>query len=168
MDPVTVGILSDTHLSKPTEMFRRQVEWCFADIPIIFHAGDIVEKHVLDVFHGKELHAVHGNMCHSSSREKYSGEKVVSINNHTIALTHGYGYGYALDLEDSLLTAFAPVDCIVYGHTHRPVCHKIGGVLFINPGSFSPSGRYGAPGTYAILEIGKELNGYILEVPRNP
>jgi predicted phosphodiesterase len=50
---------------------------------------------------------------------------------------------------------FPTADCIVYGHTHIAINHRFGKTLFINPGSFQPTGRYGAPGSYAILSIDK-------------
>ncbi len=56
-------------------------------------------------------------------------------------------------------------DCIVYGHTHIPVCHTTGDTLFINPGSFQGTGTYGAPGTYGLLQVGgKGLSGSIHEL----
>jgi hypothetical protein len=36
----------------------------------------------------------------------------------------------------------------------------------MNPGSFMATGRYGAAGTYGILDVGDSLTGRILEVPR--
>jgi predicted phosphodiesterase len=33
----------------------------------------------------------------------------------------------------------------------------LGKTLFVNPGSFSGTGRYGASGTYAIITVGKKL-----------
>lgn len=49
-------------------------------------------------------------------------------------------------------------------HTHRPVCHRLGGALIINPGSFRSTGSCGAPGTYAILEADRSLSARIHEV----
>ena len=68
------------------------------------------------------------------------------------------------DIELQLWGLFPEADCMIYGHTHRPVCHRQGGVLFINPGIFRATGPYGAPGTYAILEAGNELRAAIHQV----
>ena len=57
-------------------------------------------------------------------------------------------------------------DCMVYGHTHQAVCHQVGDRLIINLGRFKAAGRYGAPGTYAILEVGNVLQATIHEVPQ--
>jgi predicted phosphodiesterase len=66
-----------------------------------------------------------------------------------------------------MFTLFPEADCIVYGHTHRAVCHTVGTTLVINPGSFQSTGHYGAQGTYALLKITDNgLHGAIHELPR--
>jgi putative phosphoesterase len=161
---VKIGVLSDTHMFRPSEAFRRQVEFCFAETEVILHAGDLTDLSVLDVFKGKELYAVHGNMCHGSVRNSLPHSRVVEIGGFRIGLTHGMGIHS--HIEDHLIRLFDGVDCIVSGHTHRPACHHLYGILFVNPGSFLGSGPYGAPGTYAIMEAGDSLSCEIFEVPR--
>ncbi|MBU0729142.1 MAG: YfcE family phosphodiesterase [Proteobacteria bacterium] len=164
MKTVKVGILSDTHLDRPTELFRKLAEECFADTSAILHAGDLTEMSILEVFKGKELHAVHGNMCSFSTLDSLPKKKIVTIQGVRIGLTHGAGFYH--DLEEHLMDEFPEADCIVYGHTHRAVCHRIGSQLIINPGSFRATGRWGAAGTYAILQIGEKLSAHIYEVPK--
>lgn len=159
-----IGILSDTHLIRPDSFFREQVRHCFADVSIILHAGDLTDLSILEAFAGKEVHAVHGNMCHPAVRHALPEKKVVEIGRHRIGLIHGAGARH--QVEDYLMSEFDEVDCIVSGHTHRPVCRMLYDILFINPGSFSGTGRYGAPGTYAILEVNDLLFGSIHQVPR--
>jgi len=163
MQPIKIGILSDTHIATITPEFRQKAAACFAETSIILHAGDLTSPEILAAFNGKEVHAVHGNMCEASSRRNLPRQETISIGGFTIGLIHNSGYAY--DFEDRLRDEFGAVDCIVYGHTHRPVCHQTGGILFINPGSFMTTGRFGAPGTYAILEVGDELKAAIHEVP---
>ena len=160
---VSIGILSDTHLIRPDEEFRQRAEAAFSGVEMIFHAGDLTDISVLNVFQGKKIHAVHGNMCHASSRGQLSSKKIIQVGTFNIGLLHGMGCRY--DLVDCLLREFSEeVDCIVSGHTHVPRWEQIGPVLFINPGSFTGTGRYGAPGTYAILEVGEELRGNIFSL----
>lgn len=163
MQSIKIGILSDTHIAQPTPDFEKQIRACFADTPIIIHAGDLTEAAILKVFADKEIHAVHGNMCSMTARQALPTRKTISINNFTIGIIHRCGNDY--DFEDSLLNEFEAVNCIVYGHTHRPACHRTGDVLYINPGSFMATGRYGARGTYAILELGESIRAAIYEVP---
>lgn len=164
MQPVRVGILSDTHLSRPTPEFQKLVDICFAGTSIILHAGDLTEPFILQAFKGKVVHGVHGNMCSAASRQALPRKKTVTLGNFTLGIIHNTGYAY--DFEDQLSLEFDQVDCIIYGHTHRPVCHTSGGILYINPGSFQSTGRFGAPGTFAILEVGETLSATLFEVPQ--
>lgn len=157
-----IGILSDTHLIRPEEQFRKQANRCFADVDMIFHAGDLTDISVLDVFKDKELHVVHGNMCNPSCRRVLPTRKIIQVGNFSIGLIHGMNCRY--DVENCLMGEFEQVDCIISGHTHVPLCRQFCGILFINPGSFLGTGRYGAPGTYAILDVADELKGSIFEV----
>lgn len=159
--------MSDTHLSRPSELFSAQVAKCFADVSIIFHAGDLTNASIIRAFPGKELYVVHGNMCDLSSRNRFPPVCEITISNFRIVLIHGYGYGYQ-NIEDRLFNDFAEADCIVYGHTHTAVCHRLGHILFINPGSFRATAPFESPGTYAILEIDQELHGQIKQIPAIP
>ncbi len=163
MQPVRIGILSDTHLSHLTPDFQKLAEYCFVSTSMILHAGDLTDPLILKAFNGKEVHAVHGNMCSTDGLQRLPRKKTLQVGNFSIGMIHKTSYGY--DFEDQLALEFDEVDCIVYGHTHRPVCHNRGGILHINPGSFLPTSRFGSPGTFAILEVGKELSASLYEVP---
>ncbi len=149
-----IGILSDTHLSSPSPWFISQVGQAFSDCSTILHAGDLTDISILEVFRDKEVHAVHGNMCERSSFQALPGNKIIEIEGFTIGLCHGAGARH--NIEERMWDLFPTVDCIVYGHTHFAVNHKLANTLFINPGSFAATGRYGAPGTYAILHVSDE------------
>ena len=157
-----IGVLSDTHLPGPSPELQRQVEQCFAGIDLILHAGDLTDLAVLDVFRGREVHAVHGNMCQAAARNALPARREIRVGGFTIGLVHGLGLGY--DFADRLPDEFPEADCIVFGHTHRPVCHRVGHILLLNPGSFLATGRYGARGSYAVIEVGETLSAAIYEV----
>jgi len=142
---ITVGVLSDTHLIQADKWYKEKAQLCFADADIILHAGDLTSLSVLDVFAGKTVHAVHGNMCGPKTRNVLPASRIIEVGKFRLALTHGAGY--MPNIEDRLYDAFAPVDCIVYGHTHRPVCQRYGPTLMVNPGSFKIAG------TYAIITV---------------
>jgi len=163
--PVTIGILSDTHLSRSTREYESLAAVCFADASVILHAGDLTDCSVLKAFSGKEVHAVHGNMCRGSCARHLPKRKIITMGGFRIGIIHRSGFSYAF--EDMLLNEFdGEVDCIVYGHTHQATCHRVAGVLYINPGSFLPPGRHYSEGTYALLTVGEELHGRICRVPR--
>ena len=162
MNPLKIGILSDTHLTRPTETFKKIVAACFHDTEIILHAGDLTDPAILTVFPGKEVHAVYGNMCSALACQHLPPHKQITVGGFTIGLIHRAGNTY--DFEQRLIEIFPEADCIVYGHTHRPVCHRLGGVLYINPGSFTGTGQAGTGGTFAILEVGETLQGRIYQI----
>jgi putative phosphoesterase len=145
---MTIGVLSDTHLLEPDMWFREKAGICFADTDMIFHAGDLTSLSVLEVFAGKTVHAVHGNMCGPKTRDTLPASKIIEVGNFRLALVHGAGYMH--NIEDRLFDVFAPIDCIVYGHTHKPVCRRYGPTLMVNPGSFT------ATGTYAIIKVDEQ------------
>jgi len=144
-----IGILSDTHISSPSPWFVDQVQHAFKECSVILHAGDLTDLSILDIFKAKEVHAVHGNMCELSSFHALPSKKMITIDGYTIGLCHGAGARH--NIEDRMWELFPTADCIVYGHTHIAVNHIDAKTLFINPGSFATTGRYGAPGSYAIL-----------------
>lgn len=168
MNPIKIGILSDTHLARPNDDFMRRVAVCFADCSLILHAGDLTDISILQAFQGKEVHAVHGNMCNASTSSILPRKKEIRVGPFNIGLIHRAGAAY--NFEKFLHEEFPEADCIVYGHTHRAVCKRIGSgsVLLINPGSFLASGPHGSPGTYAILEAGERLTCTLYEVQRQP
>ncbi len=146
-----IGILSDTHLNNPSPWFVKQAQQAFAHCSIILHAGDLTDISILDVFKGKEVHAVHGNMCDHNSYQALPTDKIIKVDGYTIGLCHGAGARHTI--EERMWDLFPAADCIVYGHTHIAVNHVLGKTLFVNPGSFAATGRYGAPGSFAILTI---------------
>ena len=142
---ITIGVLSDTHLIQADNWYKEKAQLCFADADLILHAGDLTSLSVLDVFAGKTVHAVHGNMCGPKTRNVLPASMIIEVGKFRLALTHGAGY--MPNIEDKLYNAFAPVDWIVYGHTHRPICKRYGPTLMVNPGNFTTTG------TYAIITV---------------
>ncbi len=157
-----IGVLSDTHLNGATAGFQQKIQVCFKDCGVIFHAGDLTDISVLQVFKDKEVYGVHGNMCMTSSRSVLPKRQVVELAGYRFGLAHGDPY--RTQVEDHLIHDFPSVDCIVSGHTHTPVCHEMYDILFMNPGSFTGTGRYGSRGTFGILTVADTLSGQLFEV----
>lgn len=148
---ITVGILSDTHISTCTETFLSATAQAFRNCDAIIHAGDLTDLSILNAFNGKEIYAVHGNMCNLRTSRILAESSTISMEGYTIGICHGAGSRH--NIEDRMMNLFPEADCIVYGHTHIPVCHSMAGILFINPGSFQGTGPYGTPASYALLCI---------------
>jgi len=129
-----IGVISDTHLRRPSALLEEVVARHFAEAPLILHAGDICSREVLSVFSGKELHVVSGNRDDRAVREAYPNRKVIEVEGRRIALLHGWGSPFRA--ERRMGKGFEGVDCVVFGHTHRPLNRVVEGVLYFNPGSF--------------------------------
>ncbi|MGV8059626.1 MAG: metallophosphoesterase family protein [Smithellaceae bacterium] len=159
MKKVKIGVISDTHLSGYDERLKKIVNEHFGDVDIIIHAGDLVDLRVLEIFAGKEVKAVCGNMDYPSVKEKLPDRLLFEIKGLKFGVVHGWG---APDgIEERILAKTGNLDCIVYGHTHKPACHKNDGVLFFNPGSPTDK-RFAAYRSIGILEIDKGIAGRII------
>ena len=156
-----IGVISDTHLAGYDAGLARVVAEHFNDADLILHAGDLVDLRVLNIFAGKEIKAVCGNMDNLSVKDKLPEQLIFEIKGFTIGLAHGWGS--PLGLEDKLLAKLGRVDCIVYGHTHKPANHRVNGVLFFNPGS-AVDKRFVVSKTIGIIEIDKEIEGRIISI----
>lgn len=148
---ITIGILSDTHLSALTDEFTSTALKAFKECDVIIHAGDLTDSSILSVFKGKEVHAVCGNCCNYLTAAALPEKKRIVIGGYTFGICHGAGN--KMSIEERMYDLFYPIDCIVFGHTHVPLCKKIGDTLLLNPGSFTGTGKYGASGTYGIIQV---------------
>jgi len=156
-----IGVISDTHLSYPSEALCKLTLNIFSDVQMIFHAGDLTNILVLDAFTGKEVFAVCGNMDNYGVAEKLPDKRVVTIGNFRIGLTHGWGSRNGI--EDRIIKSFENVHAIVYGHSHRPANHIKDGVLMFNPGSFSGSYASDITGSVGILTVEDKISGEIIK-----
>ncbi len=156
-----IGVISDTHLNISDGRLEKIVKDYFHDVDLILHAGDIVELDVLDVFIGKKVYAVSGNMDHDSVREVFPGKQILEIEGQRIGLIHGWGSPFGL--EEKVIREFENVECIVYGHTHRAMNEVRNGVLLFNPGSPTDQ-RFARHNSVGILDVGKEIVGKIIDL----
>ncbi len=157
-----IGVISDTHLSEPTEELFNLSDVLFADVSLVLHAGDLTRITVLDAFSGKEVIAVCGNMDRYDVTQKLPVKKIVSVDGYRIGLIHGYGS--PKKVEDKINTEFHDVDAIVYGHTHRAANHIKDGILLFNPGAFSGTFPMGRKRSVGLLTIGNGISGSIVEI----
>ncbi|MBP7766082.1 MAG: metallophosphoesterase [Syntrophaceae bacterium] len=156
---VRIGVVSDTHLSGFDENLKKNIDEHFSDVDLVFHAGDLVDLCVLDLFGDTEVRAVSGNMDNRRVREALPDERVMEIGGFRIGLIHGWGSPEGL--ERKLADKLGKVDCIVFGHTHCPVNKVIDGIYFFNPGS-AVDRRMARFRSLGILEIGRDITGRII------
>ncbi len=169
-----IALVSDTHIPTslaqlPDELLR-QIE----GVDAIFHAGDIVSNHVLNVLSAiAPLTAVAGNSDPPEVIRTLSDKEVIQLEGRTIGLKHGHqphgvqshyiGSSYdspEMEVFFQLMASQLPeAEIIVFGHFHRPVVKQWNDITFINPGAVAPS--HGEC-SFALLELGELVNVRIL------
>lgn len=154
--------MSDTHIPKAAPGLPEKVRKGLRGVDIILHAGDLVEASVL-----KELNkiaptkAVCGNMDDADLCGKLPRKMVVKASRFRIGLIHGWGHPERL--PEAISGEFTGVDAVVFGHSHKPMNERIGGVLYFNPGS--PTDKVFAEyNSYGIIEVGKDVKGAIIKL----
>ena len=157
-----IGVISDTHLRKPTPELYELQHTVFADVSMILHAGDLTELEVLEAFSDKEIIAVQGNMDSNVVRSQLPSKEVIEIEGFRIGITHGLGNPFRMPKR--IVGGFDHVDVIVYGHTHRSDNQIRDGILFFNPGAFSGRFPFFGKGSVGILTLGEKVSGEIIKV----
>ncbi|MCE5283048.1 MAG: metallophosphoesterase [Deltaproteobacteria bacterium] len=156
-----IGVISDTHLKGCDERLRRLLERLFRDVDWVLHAGDLVDLSVLELFGQKEAHAVYGNCDPPEVRQALSERRVLEAKGFRLGLVHDPES--LCRMERGGLEPMGPLDCLVFGHTHRPVNVRKDGVLYFNPGSATDN-RFSRHNSVGILHIGKGVRGEIIEL----
>jgi len=158
---VKIGVISDTHIRSSAKLLPSIIYKVFDDVDIILHAGDIlIDEVVIELQAIAPLYAVAGNNDDYEMLYKYGTRRIIEANGKRIALTHGSGRGR------TYMNAYAEfsndnVDCVVYGHSHKPHNEVINGVLFFNPGS-PTSKRFEPRYSLGLLHVDKDIVGEII------
>ena len=118
---------------------------------MILHAGDIMEWSVIEELSTlAPVEAVYGNMDYPEVRRRLQRRRVIQLGSLQIGLIHGDGA--SSNTVARARQAFSDVDCIVFGHSHRPYNEVHGDTLMFNPGS--PTDRRMMPmGSYGMLHL---------------
>ncbi|MBW1713348.1 MAG: metallophosphoesterase family protein, partial [Deltaproteobacteria bacterium] len=98
------------------------------------------------------LYAVSGNMDPPEIRSAWPDKRVVELDGFRFGLTHGWGSPFGLDKR--VLNQMPEVDCVCFGHSHRPLNKRRGDVLLFNPGAARSGFMSGS--TYGRLTVGPE------------
>jgi putative phosphoesterase len=115
-------------------------------VDLIIHAGDIGSPDVIDGLSAiAPVRAVRGNIDKAPWAQQFPGDDVVEIAGRFLYVLHNR---HELDLDPTA----AGFDVVISGHSHKPSIDKVGGVLFVNPGSAGPR-RFTLPIALAKLRI---------------
>ncbi len=152
-DSVRLLVLSDTHGSLPKEVLGA----CEGADHIV-HAGDVGPEEFLHELGAiAPLTSVLGNvdppdLSPLRGRLELAGWRILVQH---IVWARGGPSGEVLDLLDA-----EPADLVIFGHSHDPLCERIGrshagNVVFFNPGSCGPK-RFSLPKSYGEALLGPE------------
>ncbi len=134
-----IGVISDTH-----GLLREEVLESLKDCEVIIHGGDINKPQILEILEKlAPLYVVRGNNDKGEWAELLEEEKVFTLAGKKILLIHNKKE-ISKDLEE--------MDLVIYGHSHKYHCEKVGRTWWLNPGSCGKR-RFGLPITWAILKI---------------
>ncbi len=156
-------VISDTHIPRSAHDLPEAMYKEIENVDMIVHAGDLVEKDVLEKLQSlRETKAVYGNMDSAALHHLLKDKEVFQAGSFKIGLIHGYGA--PANLIDTVAGEFKGVDAIIFGHSHEPVNMVKDGVLFFNPGS--PTDKiFAKTNSYGILEItDKKIEGKIIKI----
>lgn len=147
-----VLVMSDTH-GLHENLDRVLEQECPCDL--IIHLGDIEDAVTyIETAAGCPVEAVRGNNDYFS---KLPDEKILTLNNRKILITHGHYYYVDAGIEHLMKEAHGRgVDIVMFGHTHRPIMRKRGELTALNPGSLSYPRQEGHKPSYSVMEINEK------------
>ncbi len=123
---------------------------------MIIHLGDCVSDilKIMEQYGNYRYEFVQGNNDWSRG---YPLEKTLELEGRRIFITHGHQYNVKYDYQRIAARGHAVnADAVFFGHTHEPEEFFSDGMLVLNPGSVSGSGRQAKRSTYSLLEISGE------------
>jgi len=142
-----IGVISDTH-----GFLDPNVPKLFTGVDHVLHAGDVGPHSLL-----LELEAIAPVTAVLGNTDTWLQLKLsesIELGGRRF-LVHHIVNPHALtdELKDRIATK--KPDVVVFGHTHKPLCETIGGVLFFNPG-YAGKQRFALERSVAILHCDKQ------------
>jgi uncharacterized protein len=139
-----IGVISDTH-----NYLDPAIASLFGGVEHILHAGDIGSPRILSELRQiAPVTAVGGNTDEAGFQ--YKETEVVELAGRKFLLHHIVNPPELTDGLQQRIRAEQPAT-VVFGHTHKPFCQSIGGVLYFNPG-YAGKSRFGMERSVAILD----------------
>jgi uncharacterized protein len=142
-----IGVISDTH-----NFFDPAIPNLFAGVEHILHAGDIgLPRIILELEQIAPVTCVGGNT--DDPGLGFSQAEVVQLAGRKFLVQHIVNPYHPGETLGPVLERVKP-EVVVFGHTHKPFCQTLGGVLFFNPG-YAGKTRFGLGRSLAILDCNK-------------
>lgn len=144
-----IGVISDTH-----DFFDPQIPKVFEGVEHILHAGDVGTAFI--PFQLEQIAPVTAVLGNTDSFLTLKETEIVELAARKFLVHHIVNPHALTDELKTRITRTRP-DVVVFGHTHKPFCETINGVLFFNPG-YAGRSRFGMERSLAIFHCeGKEI-----------
>lgn len=138
-----LGVISDTH-----NFFDPRIPQLLEGVEHILHAGDIgLPRILMELEQIAPVTAVGGNTDDPGFR--YRETEVVQLDGLKFLVHHIVNPQQVAERLSAQISRERP-DVVVFGHTHKPFCERIGITFFFNPG-YAGKSRFGMPRSLAIL-----------------
>jgi uncharacterized protein len=135
--PLTIGVIADTHIYTGS---RRELHPALlrffqrAQVDLMVHLGDANSRGVLEEIAGlAPLIAVPGNNDDEDLQVILPQTTRFSVGRFTFGVIHGHGGRSARD--EAIRRWAGKVDCVLFGHSHKPLLDRVGETTLFNPGS---------------------------------
>jgi putative phosphoesterase len=165
MCALRIGVVSDTHIPGRAAHLPSEVLLAFERVDLILHAGDLLRLQVLETLRKlAPVEAVCGNVDDLETRLTLPRRRIIELPGCRLGLIHGDNPTTSAAVW--VRKAFASEDpaeavhCVVFGHSHQPLCGTRDGVLYFNPGSPTDCRRAPRP-SFGILHVDGEVRGEI-------
>lgn len=157
-----IGVISDTHIPGRAARLPDDVHRIFEGADLIIHAGDVIERSVLDELSViAEVVGVRGN-C-DPLNIGLPGTLTLAAEGVLVGVVHDSGRTEGR--RERMRASFPECRAVVFGHSHVPLSEDDGSLLLLNPGSACDP-RWGSKlRSVALLTVtGQQLSAQIVEV----
>ena len=145
-----LGVISDTH-----NTFDPKIPELFADVDHILHAGDVGGAFI--TFQLEQIAPVTAVLGNTDSFLPLNETEAVELDGRKFLVHHIVNPHAPAEPIRQRIQREQP-DAVVFGHTHRPFCQVIGGVLYFNPGC---AGKQRAAGERSVAILQWKRGGSI-------
>lgn len=147
----TVAVLSDTH-----GLLRPEVMEIIAGCDLIIHGGDINRKEIIEELEKiAPVYVVRGN------NDKEWAEYIPQH----LDIRIGECLFHVVHNRKFIPQDISSYDGIIFGHSHKYLCKKEDGIVWLNPGSCGKR-RFDQEITFAMMEVnGKDIHVEKIQIP---
>lgn len=147
-----LGILSDTH-GNVEAIQDVTCHFLAAKVDQVLHLGDDYQDILFFEASNLAVLAVPGLYCPEYRDPTIPNRRIENLGGVKILMTHSPEISKFDQPGDLDPEGKAPVDIVLYGHTHAPSIKEKQGILWVNPGHLKAHDRRGYPLSYALMHL---------------